>query len=119
VIDGYLESLRSVQDLPQMIRDAPVLRCCFLNPRVVCPAIQAEADAKMVQSTNQLADLLLTSREVMPFYPRQAILKQEAIDAEERRQRAIAEAEQIRQQQLEQLQRQTHVKNNGGGCMIC
>jgi len=110
LIEGYINGLKSVVDLPPIIRDAPILRSCFLNPRVVVPAIQAAAEEKMVASTNQLADLLLNPANVNPFYPRQAIPTQETLDAERRRQQAIAEAERIRQQQVQAAQR---------NCIVC
>lgn len=89
-------ALNSVIELPEIIRNAPLLRCCFLNPRVVVPAVTTAAEERMVDSTNRLADILLTPNDVLPFYPRQAILAEEIRVAEEKRRAAVAEIERLR-----------------------
>jgi hypothetical protein len=76
-VNNYENSLKTVEELSQIIKTAPILRCCFLNPRTVVEEVKHVAEAKMLDSTNRLVDILLSPQTVAHFYPRQAILTQE------------------------------------------
>jgi hypothetical protein len=68
----------------------------------------------MVQSTNELVDILLSPQAVGHFYTREAILSAEIIEAERRRNLAEEAARRERQVQIEAARRPARE----GGCSI-
>ncbi|EGG19797.1 hypothetical protein DFA_06899 [Cavenderia fasciculata] len=93
LVENYVQKLSHPDaKIPDIIRKAPVLRACFLNRRVVIPEMEEHIEKLMVNSTNQLIDILLKSEKIVPFYPKEAILRQSLIDADNEKRAADAAA---------------------------
>ena len=92
VIDSFVEEFLSDPELclPDLVKKATILKTAFLNKSLLIPSVHTLAEEKLVASTNDLLDHLLTNAPVEPFNPREAVVAEELAKAE--RERKAAEA---------------------------
>jgi len=97
--------IKGMAELPEIIREAPIVRTCFLNAGTVVEEIARIANEKMEDSTNRLTREL--TAEVVPFTPRPIQL------LKEQREAIQAAAERDRQAQAAREQTTKEAKRRG------